>query len=388
MKKKFLLFGATGSIGDSTLDILRQHGDDFELVGFTWHNNEEKASGIAREFNVRQSFSTASPDAAEKTRALLDLEHDFIIIAIVGAAGVTTTLEAANRGETILLANKESLVIAGEVVNAAARKNGAKFLPIDSEHSSLWRLLEPPSGSPLIGGSDSSSPLPYKGRGGGGVSCTYLTASGGPLLHVHGDNFYNASKELVLKHPTWVMGQKITVDSAGLTNKALEVIEAHYLFNLPYEKIQAVIHPQSYVHAMVEYSDGTVTQHVSQPDMRYPIAYAMYYPQESKVCVAAKAPANYPALEFFPVDEKKFRSYALGRSAGTQGKYFPAVFNAANEAAVAAFLAGDIRFGEISELIERALSTTFEKRDFNTIEGLMDYDKAARAVVQKQVMQV
>jgi 1-deoxy-D-xylulose-5-phosphate reductoisomerase len=385
MKRKFLLFGATGSIGDSTLDILRQHGDDFELVGFTWHNNEEKASGITREFNVRHSFSTALPDAAQKTRALLDLDHDFIIIAIVGAAGVTTTLEAAKRGETILLANKESLVIAGEVVNAAAAKNGAKFLPIDSEHSSLWRLLQPH----LNEKGESDSPLSFRrGAGGEGIRIAYLTASGGPLLHVHGDNFYNASKELVLKHPTWVMGQKITVDSAGLTNKALEVIEAHYLFNLPYEKIQAVIHPQSYVHAMVEYSDGTVTQHVSQPDMRYPIAYAMYYPQESKVCVSAKAPANYPAFEFFPVDEKKFRSYALGRSAGMQGKYFPAVFNAANEAAVAAFLAGEIRFGEISELIERALSTTFESRDHNTIEGLMDYDKAARAVVQKQVMQV
>jgi 1-deoxy-D-xylulose-5-phosphate reductoisomerase len=401
MRKKFLLFGATGSIGDSTLDILRQHSDDFELAGFTWHNNEEKAMGIASEFGVKHFFSTTTADAVDKTRTLLDLDHDFIIVAIVGAAGVGTTLEAANRGEIILLANKESLVIAGDVVNAAAAKSGAKFLPVDSEHSSLWRLLPHPPG-PLLhnvekGEKDKFHPhdktvLPPLstswGGVGGGVKTAYLTASGGPLLHVHGDDFYNASKALVLKHPTWVMGQKITVDSAGLTNKALEVIEAHYLFNLPYEKIEAVIHPQSYVHAMVEHSDGTVTQHVSQPDMRYPIAYAMYYPQESKICVPAKAPSSYPALEFYPIDETKFRSYALGRTAGIQGKYFPAVYNAANEAAVAAFLADEIRFGEISELIERALAAKMEERDFHTIEGLMHYDQAARSLVQKQVMHV
>lgn len=366
MRKKFILFGATGSIGDSTLDILRQRPDDFELVGFTWHGNETKAGGISREFGVKHSFSTATPDAAAKTRALLDLEHDFIIVAIVGAAGVTTTLEAAERGETILLANKESLVIAGEVVNAAAAKSGATFLPVDSEHSSLWRLM------------------PAEGA----IRTAYLTASGGPLLHITGDDFYHASKALVLKHPTWVMGQKITVDSAGLVNKALEVIEAHYLFNLPYEKIQAVIHPQSYVHAMVEHVDGTVTQHVSQPDMRYPIAYAMYHPRESRVSVPPKMPAAYPAFEFYPVDETKFRSYALGRRAGSEGKYFPAVFNAANEAAVAAFLADNIRFGEISELIEHALESTYDQWDYHSIEGLMSYDQAARVIVQKQAMQV
>lgn len=302
-------------------------------------------------------------------RALLDLPHDFSIVAIVGAAGVGTTLEAARRGGTILLANKESLVIAGEVVMAAAKLSGARILPIDSEHSSLWRILQP--------GTQRLHP-----------KCTYLTASGGPLLHVHGDNFYNASKALVLKHPTWVMGQKITVDSAGLTNKALEVIEAHYLFDLPYEKIQAVIHPQSYVHAIVEHADGTITQHVSQPDMRYPIAHAMYYPEASRVCVPAKSVSSYPALEFYPVDGEKFRSYTLGRKAGIQGKYYPAVYNAANEAAVAAFLADEIRFGEIPEMIEQAMNTTYETRDFTTIEGLMYYDQAARSVVRKLVMRV
>lgn len=367
MKRKFILFGATGSIGDSTLDILRQHLDDFELAGFTWHSNAEKAAGIQKEFGVKHSFSTTDADSAKKITALLDIPHDFVIMAIVGAAGVGATLEAATRGDTILLANKESLVIAGEVVMAAAKKSKAKILPIDSEHSSLWRILP---------------------KAVGGVRCAYLTASGGPLLHVHGDNFYNASKAMVLKHPTWVMGQKITVDSAGLTNKALEVIEAHYLFDLPYEKIQAVIHPQSYVHAIIEHADGTITQHVSQPDMRYPIAYAMYYPAAPSVCVPAKAVSSYPALEFYPVDGEKFRSYALGRSAGMEGKYLPAVYNAANEAAVASFLNDEIRFGEIPDLIERALTMQYEKWDFTTIEGLMHYDKAARGVVQEQVMRV
>lgn len=396
MRRKFLLFGATGSIGDSTLDVLRQHRDDFEMVGFTWHNNNAKARGIANEFGVQHSFSTNEADAANQTRALLDLPHDFIIIAIVGAAGVATTLEAATRGEIILLANKESLVVAGDIVMAAVKKFGATMLPVDSEHSSLFRLLSPPPAPPhKWGGESQTSPI-YGGGGqrpegdmhetASGVSRVYLTASGGPLLHVHGDNFYNAPKSLVLKHPTWVMGQKITVDSAGLTNKALEIIEAHHLFNLPYEQIQAVIHPQSYVHALIEHADGTVTQHVSQPDMKYPIAYAMYYPHAPKVTVVHKPISSYPALEFYPVDEAKFRSYALGRRAGAAGKYFPAVYNAANEAAVAAFLNDEIRFGEIAELIERALDRKYDAWDYTTIEGLMQYDNAARDAVTRQAL--
>lgn len=377
MKRRFLLFGATGSIGDSTLDVLRQRGDDFELVGFTWHNNEEKARALQAEFPRAVAFSTALADADTQTRRLLDLRHDFVIVAIVGAAGVNATLEAARRGDTILLANKESLVIAGDVVMAQVKASGAKLIPVDSEHSSLYRLLYP---------SPPTAPLPLlRGGAGGGVSRVYLTASGGPLLHVHGDAFFNASKEVVLKHPTWVMGQKITVDSAGLTNKALEIIEAHYLFGLPYEQVQAVIHPQSYVHAMVELSDGTVLQHISQPDMRYPIAWAMYYPQPSPDTVQGRVPASYPTLEFFPVDTAKFRSYTLGRSAGEKGKYYPAVFNAANEAAVASFLAGNIRFGEIATLIAEALEASYPAYDYTSIDGLLQYDNAARETVQKRV---
>lgn len=369
MKRKFILFGATGSIGDSTLDILRQRSDDFELVGFTWHQNSDKARAIQAEFKVAHAFSTSADDAADKTSRLLDIPHDFVIIAIVGAAGVTTTLEAAKRGETILLANKESLVIAGEIVMAAAKAHGATILPVDSEHSSLFRLLATQ-------------------RSFAETDTVYLTASGGPLLHVSGEEFYNASKALVLKHPTWVMGPKITVDSAGLTNKALEIIEAHYLFDLPYEKIQAVIHPQSYVHAMVGHADGTIIQHVSYPDMKYPIAYAMYYPGVPAKTVLAKAPQNYPGFEFYAVDETKFRSYALGRKAGVLGKYYPAVYNAANEAAVAAFLGDTIRFGEIPELIERAMATQFSDYDYTTIAGLTEFDRAARSAVMKQVLTV
>ncbi|GAB4444053.1 MAG: 1-deoxy-D-xylulose-5-phosphate reductoisomerase [Turneriella sp.] len=373
MKRRFILFGATGSIGDSTLDVLRQRSDDFELVGFTWHNNDAKAQALQAEFPRAVAFSTAEADAEGQMRRLLDLPHDFVIVAIVGAAGVSTTLEAARRGDTILLANKESLVIAGEVVMAQVKSSGAKLLPIDSEHSSLYRLLHP---------TPPTAPLPLSR---GGVSRVYLTASGGPLLNLSGDAFFNASKEVVLKHPTWVMGQKITVDSAGLTNKALEIIEAHYLFALPYDQVQAVIHPQSYVHAMVELSDGTVLQHISQPDMRYPIAWAMYYPQASPDTVKGRAPTAYPTLDFFPIDAEKFRSYALGRRAGELGKYYPAVFNAANEAAVAAFLADQIRFGEIAALLEHALETQYPGYDYTSIDGLLQYDSAARLTVQKRV---
>lgn len=368
MRRRFLLFGATGSIGSSTLDILRQRSDDFELVGFTWHNNEQKAHAIQREFGVEHAFSTNTKDAEENTARLLDIEHDFIIVAIVGAAGVHTTYEAAKRGERILLANKESLVIAGDTVMATVRKNGATMLPVDSEHSSLFRLLEK---------------LPSAA-----FQKVYLTASGGPLLHLSGDDFYHASRDIVLKHPTWVMGPKITVDSAGLTNKALEVIEAHHLFNLPYEKISAVVHPQSYVHAIVVGMDGTLVQHVSPPDMRYPIAHAMYYPDASPDTVNSHEVFSYPALEFFPVDKNKFRSYALGVEAGTKGEYFPCVFNAANEAAVQAFLEGNISFGQIAELIESALDAKYPKFETSTIEGLLEYDSAARKVVAHHAMSV
>ncbi|MBV6493888.1 MAG: 1-deoxy-D-xylulose 5-phosphate reductoisomerase [Turneriella sp.] len=373
MRRKFILFGATGSIGDSTLDILRQHIDDFELVGFTYHTNEAKARRIATEFGVNHTYSTSSPDTQKSFETLFHLDFDFALIAIVGAAGITATYECAKRGKTILLANKESLVIAGDVINAECRKSGAKILPVDSEHSSLWRLLSPTAKESLALDS---------------IRCAYLTASGGPLLQVAGDAFENAPKESVLNHPTWVMGQKITVDSAGLVNKALEVIEAHFLFGLPYEKIQAVIHPQSYVHAMVEYSDGTLSQHVSQPDMRYPIAYAMYYPKNPKVSVPLKNPNSYPALEFFPVDEKKFRAYALGRTAGIKGKYYPTVFNAANEVAVESYLKGNIRFGEIADTLEYALAAPYSAFDINSIDGLLKYDSAAREIARRRTHQV
>lgn len=363
MKRKFILFGATGSIGDSTLDIVRQRPDDFELVGFSWHYNSDKADKIRQQFPQAIGFSSAAPDAEIQMRRLLELPHDFVIVAIVGAAGVTTTLEAARRGDTILLANKESLVIAGEIVMTTAHAAGAQFLPLDSEHSSLYRLLQKMAHDPTK---------------------VYLTASGGPLLHAEGESFFNAAKETVLKHPTWTMGQKITVDSAGLANKALEIIEAHYLFGLPYEKIDAVIHPQSYVHAMLELADGTIMQHVSPPDMRYSIAWAMYYPQSSPDTVGKRSPALYPALEFLPIDTKKFRSYALGRKAGEAGQFYPAVFNAANEAAVAAFLEGAIRFGEIAELIEEALAYHYDSFDYTSIEGLLQYDNAARNFVRRR----
>ncbi|HRP68221.1 MAG TPA: 1-deoxy-D-xylulose-5-phosphate reductoisomerase [Turneriella sp.] len=377
MRRKFILFGATGSIGDSTLDILRQHSEDFELVGFTWHKNEAKASQIAHEFEVHHAYSTSSLDALKNIQTLLDLPHDFVLMAIVGAAGITATYEAAKRGKTILLANKESLVIAGSVINHACRKNGAKILPVDSEHSSLWRLLSP-----------TPAPHSYPCTENAHIHCAYLTASGGPLLHIQGSEFENAPKSLVLKHPTWVMGQKITVDSAGLVNKALEVIEAHHLFGLPYEKIQAVIHPQSYVHAMIEHTDGTITQHVSQPDMRYPIAHAMYYPNAARMNVPRKEPNSYPALEFYPIDEKKFRAYALGRMAGTKGMYFPTVFNAANEVAVTAYLKEEIRFGEIANLIEYALDARYDTYDMNSVDGLMQFDNAAREITRRRVFEV
>ncbi|MCX7633020.1 MAG: 1-deoxy-D-xylulose-5-phosphate reductoisomerase [Turneriella sp.] len=363
MRRRLLLFGATGSIGDSTLNIVRRHPDDFELVGFTWHHNEKKAAALRQEFPTAVCFSTASPDAVARSEELLAQEHDFAIIAIVGAAGVRTTLLSARHSKKILLANKESLVVAGPLVMAATRASGAQLLPIDSEHNSLYRLLT------------TTSP--------DAVRKVYLTASGGPLLHLSGEEFHSAPRERVLRHPTWVMGQKITVDSAGLANKALEIIEAHYLFGLPYSQIDAVIHPQSFVHAMVLLKDGTVLQHASQPDMRYPIAWAMYHPELPPDTVGGSTPEYFPSLEFFPVDCQKFRAYALGRRAGEEGKYFPAVFNAANEAAVEAFLSDSIRFGEIANLIERALENRYPEYDYTSLDGLLQYDSAARQLVHK-----
>ena len=368
-RRRFILFGATGSIGDSTLAVLRKYPDQFELVAFTYHNNASKANQIAKEFACEQYFSTEDQAAVvESTRRLLDIEHDFVVMAVVGAAGIKLTVEAALRSDKILLANKESLVIAGELLKSLGYPGKNVLLPVDSEHSSLFRLWQ----------------LNKNEK----ITALWLTASGGPLREWSFEAIQRATKHAVLNHPTWQMGQKITVDSAGLVNKALEIIEAHFLFQLSYEKIHAVIHPQSFVHSMVEAFDGTFFQHVSTPDMQHPIAYAMFYPEPSPPTVRTVSPPEFPAFQYFPVDLSKFVGFRLGLEAGIRGRYFPALFNAANEVAVEAFLKEEILFGEIAQIIEHCLTSCTTEFDVTNLEDLLRADAHARMIARKKIYAV
>lgn len=344
-RQKVILLGATGSIGSSTLDILRTYPDKFELVAISYHSNQDQAEQICKEFSC-QKFCSSAPSF--KWQQLVDCDFDIAIQAIVGGAGLEPSMLLAQTGRTILLANKESLVVAGELFNSAAQKHQTKVYPVDSEHNSLYRLLE------------------NKEQ----IARLILTASGGPLRSFSAEAVKKATLNQVLAHPTWSMGAKITVDSAGLINKALEIIEAHFLFALPYNQIEAVIHPQSLVHAAVQAPDGTLRLHVSEPDMRIPIAHALFAPAAPPEIVQPSSLAQMKDFTFEEIDKAKFPGFALGLQAGDAGGAMPMIFNAANEAANDAFRAGKISFGGIAGFIADSLdahSADQPASDFNEL---------------------
>lgn len=369
--QNIVLLGATGSIGESTLRVIRNNPEKFNLTGISFHSNQQKAREIIAEFGVKHVYCS-SGQALEKDlkierhssyQELLSVPYDMVIIAIIGAAGVEPAYIAANQGKKILLANKESLVMAGSLIMQSVEKNGATILPLDSEHNSIFRLLE-------------FREKPVK------IS---ITASGGALRDWPPEKIKSATVADVLKHPTWSMGAKITVDSASMVNKSLEIMEACHLFNLSTGGIDAVIHPESYVHAIIRQKDGSCFFHVYKPDMVYSIAYSMHYPDTPPEIAEKTTVEEMPALNFMPIDPQKYGGFYLGLKAGEMGGVYPAVFNAANEQAVHYFLKEQIDFASIVPFIDDTMSKCPEG-DFNmTLEGLYAADAWSRGYVKSKV---
>ena len=345
-RQDLLLLGATGSIGASTLQILRKFPERFRLVGFSYHKNEDLAQSIAKEFDCPHFCSSQT---GFSWNDVTSLEHDICVQAIVGAAGVEPSIQLAASGKRLLLANKESLVVAGELFNSVCAANQTNVLPVDSEHNSLYRLLQNNEG----------------------IKKLILTASGGPLRSFTKEEMAAVTKAQVLNHPTWSMGDKITVDSAGLINKALEIMEAHYLFKVPYDKIEAVIHPQSLVHAAVQAKDGSLRLHVSAPDMKIPIAHGLFYPEEAPESDEELPLDQMQSFTFEAIDKEKFPGFKLGIEAGLAGGAMPMIFNAANEAANQAFRQDLIPFSGIAQFIAKKMAEKSGDQAVQSLEELL-----------------
>ncbi len=375
--KKISILGATGSIGKSTLDLVERSPEQFEVVALTASVNAARLADAARRTKARLAViadESRLPDleaalqgtdcrAAAGSNALVDAalgDADLVMAAIVGCAGLQSTMAAVEAGKTVALANKESLVTAGELMTEAARKSGAVLLPVDSEHNAIFQAL---AGSRIDQ-----------------VSRIILTASGGPFRTATIEQMQAATPAEAVAHPNWTMGAKISVDSATLMNKGLELIEAHYLFGLPSRQIEILIHPQSVIHSLVEYIDGSVLAQLGSPDMRIPIAYALAWPERMPTPAQRLDLAAVSRLDFGQPDLDRFPALRLAREALEAGGSAPAVLNAANEVAVATFLEGRIRFPEISRLVEAALDKNGHGGP-RSIQDVFEIDREVRRVV-------
>jgi 1-deoxy-D-xylulose-5-phosphate reductoisomerase len=365
--KNISLLGATGSIGRQTLDIIRQHSDYFRLSSFSAGRNIEETRKIIKEFSPKLVSVLEKDDAlrlkgefpfvqfvyGEKglTETALFSESDTVVNAVMGSVGLIPTLEAIKAGKTIALANKETLVTAGHLVMRAAQKYHVDILPVDSEHSAIFQCLQ--------------------GENSQNVARLILTASGGSFRDRTRVELRHVTREEALNHPNWSMGAKITIDSATMMNKGLEVIEAHWLFQMPYEQIDVILHRESIIHSMVEYQDHSVIAQLGTPDMRVPIQYALTYPERLPLPVTKRLNlAAIGSLHFEEVDFDRFRCLAFAYEAGKAGGSMPTVLNAANEVAVKAFLDGKISFLKIEELIGKALEwhTLIKDPDLESIQ--------------------
>lgn len=360
--KRIVILGSTGSIGTQTLDMVRRLPDYLRVVGLSARSSGTKLREQASEFGVPDSALALGDDPAGLTRLATLPGADLVVLSVAGAIGTRATLAALEAGKDVALATKEVLVAAGEIVTRAARLTGAKLLPIDSEHSAIFQCLQ---GAPP----DS-------------VDKIWLTASGGPFREWSRERMAAATLDDALNHPTWpAMGRKITVDSATLMNKALEIIEARWLFGVPTERVGVVIHPQSVVHSLVEFRDGSLLAQLGLPDMRLPIEYALLYPERINAGLPRLDLTKLAApLTFEPPDEARFPSLGLARRAAEAGGALPAVLSAANEAAVGLFLDGKIGFGAIMELSARVLDA-HPGESVPDLEQIMQADASARQAV-------
>jgi len=365
------VLGSTGSIGTAALRVLDRQRSRFRVAALTAFNNadllEEQAAQFSPSFvgivknGSRDAWRAGGQCLVE---AATRDDVDVVLNAVVGAAGLEATLAALSRGKRVALANKETLVMAGGLVTEACRAGRGEIVPVDSEHSAILQCIT--------------------GRPGVEIQRIIITASGGPFRQWTTEQLEQATLEDALRHPTWRMGRKITVDSATLANKALEVIEAHYLFNLPYDRIEVVVHPQSVVHSFVEFIDGSVLAQMSVPTMELPVLYALTHPERvSDEGVPTFDPVKLSPMTYEPVNHERFPALRLGIAAGKRGGAAPAVFNGANEQAVALFLAGRIKFGDIPRAIGSALDSLGGLAGANREELL-----AADAAARKHVMEL
>jgi 1-deoxy-D-xylulose-5-phosphate reductoisomerase len=370
-RRRVVLLGATGSIGRQACDVIARFPERFELVGAVAGSDAAALGAIAARFGVaRTALVRAEPGAAlppgcatgmDAACEIAAMEADVVCVAITGAAAIRPTLAAIDAGATVATATKEVLVMAGELVRARAAAAGARIIPIDSEHSALWQCLR---------GEDPAS-----------VSRLVLTASGGPFLRRPLDTFDSITPAEALAHPTWNMGPKVTIDSATMMNKGLEVIEAHFLFDTPYASIDVAIHPTSIVHSWVEFQDGALVAQMGVPDMRVPIALALADGERLPGVGPHLDLRDASPLEFLPVDAARFPAVALARSTGERGGLAPCVFNAANEEAVMAFTAGQCRFDQIVPLVSDALAA-FHDDGASSLDDVLAADAWARGFVR------
>ncbi len=392
MARRVALLGSTGSIGTQTLDVARRHPDKVQIVAIAAGRRADEALAQAEEFGVRTVALGSEPagfsapagiDVAFGAQAVADLvrlgEVDVVVNALVGAVGLRASYETLRAGKVLALANKESLVVGGDLIMPLAAEvdvqrraaglapafgpSGA-LMPIDSEHGAIYQCL--------IGESSRE------------VARLWVTASGGPFRGKTRDELRDITAAQALAHPTWNMGPKITIDSSTLMNKGLEVIEAHHLFGMPYDRISVVVQPQSAIHSMVEFSDGSVKAHLGTTDMRIPIQYALSYPERWDAPVAPLDFTRLGSLEFAAADTDTFRCLALARAAGEQGGTLPCVMNAANEVAVAAFLAGQSSYLGIAECVE-AVMDAHASQAVESVDQLLEVDAWARQEAAQRI---
>lgn len=382
MKKRIALLGSTGSIGTQALEVIKQNPKLFEIEVLTANSNADLLIEQAIFFKpnavvvadqskyqlVKEALSHTDTKVFAGIDAIAQVVEmdtiDMVLTALVGYSGLKPTINAITSKKQIALANKETMVVAGELITKLAKENGVNIFPIDSEHSAIFQCLAGEFHNP--------------------IEKIYLTASGGPFRGKSLEFLHTVKKEQALKHPNWSMGAKITIDSASLMNKGLEIIEAKWLFNLKPEQIDVIVHPQSIIHSIVQFEDGSMKAQMGLPDMKLPIQYALSYPNRIKATFPRFNFAGYPELTFEPADEKTFRNLYLAKKAMVKGGNMPCVLNAANEIAVAAFLTDKIAFVDMPELIEECM----EKIDFiahPTYEDYVFVDTEARKVAESLI---
>lgn len=392
MAKQIVILGATGSVGQSTLEVLALHPNDFQVVGLSAHKRMNELADLCKRFHPKyvavpsqhaaaQFLLALGTDSSVQTPTILTGDKGLcalaalpqashVVAAIVGAAGLPSCMAAAESGKTILLANKEALVMAGSFFLAAVQRGGATLLPLDSEHNALFQCL--PSGQGLVDPS---------------VHSIWLTASGGPFLNHTSLDLVNVTPAQACKHPKWSMGRKISVDSATLMNKGLEVIEAALMFGLEASRVKVVIHPQSTVHAVVQYLDGSLLAHLSHPDMRVPIAMALAYPQRIDSGVAHLDLTLLGHLEFKAPDLQRFPCLALAFQALATGQQACIALNASNEVAVEAFLTEQLAFTAISDVVSHVLQCAQSWQTPNTLAEVYTLDALARTLAHQAIIQ-